>query len=89
MVLPIAEGRRRGDRCRPLGCTKYALALGATRWEMIRMAGCSLRQSGIISTASMLGLGRALGELLAVAMVLSPAIVINFFLLRAESNTIA
>jgi phosphate transport system permease protein len=47
-----------------------ALALGATRWEMIRMAVFPFGRSGIIS-ASMLGLGRALGETMAVAMVLS------------------
>ena len=47
-----------------------ALALGATRWEMIRMAVLPYARSGIVS-AAMLGLGRALGETMAVAMVLS------------------
>jgi phosphate transport system permease protein len=47
-----------------------ALALGATRWEMVRMAVFPFARSGIVS-ASMLGLGRALGETMAVAMVLS------------------
>jgi len=47
-----------------------ALALGATRWEMTRMAVFPYARSGIVS-AAMLGLGRALGETLAVAMVLS------------------
>ena len=47
-----------------------ALALGATRWEMIRMAVLPFGRSGIVSGA-MLGLGRALGETMAVAMVLS------------------
>ncbi len=47
-----------------------ALALGATRWEMARMAVFPYARSGIVS-AAMLGLGRALGETLAVAMVLS------------------
>ena len=47
-----------------------ALALGATRWEMIRMAVFPYARSGIVS-AVMLGLGRALGETMAVAMVLS------------------
>ncbi|VXB93933.1 Phosphate transport system permease protein PstC 2 [Microbacterium sp. 8M] len=47
-----------------------ALALGATRWEMIRMAVLPYGRSGIVS-ASMLGLGRALGETMAVTMVLS------------------
>ena len=48
-----------------------ALALGATRWEMITMAVLPFGRPGIISGA-MLGLGRALGETMAVAMVLSP-----------------
>ena len=47
-----------------------ALALGATRWEMIRLAVLPYAKSGIVS-AVMLGLGRALGETMAVAMVLS------------------
>ena len=47
-----------------------ALALGATRWEMIRMSVLPYAKSGIVS-AVMLGLGRALGETMAVAMVLS------------------
>ncbi len=47
-----------------------ALALGATRWEMIRMAVLPFGRSGIVS-AGVLGLGRALGETMAVAMVLS------------------
>ncbi len=63
-----------------------ALALGATRWEMIRIAVLPFGRAGIVS-ASMLGLGRALGETLAVAMVLSPSVVVSFFLLRSENPT--
>ncbi len=66
-----------------------ALALGATRWEMIRTAVLPFGRPGIIS-AAMLGLGRALGETLAVAMVLSPAVVVSFLLLTSlNPNTIA
>ncbi|NEN04341.1 phosphate ABC transporter permease subunit PstC [Diaminobutyricibacter tongyongensis] len=66
-----------------------ALALGATRWEMVRIAVLPFARSGIIS-AIMLGLGRALGETLAIAMVLSPAIIVKFAVLQAQSpNTIA
>ena len=56
-----------------------ALALGATRWEMVRMAVFPFGRSGIVS-ASMLGLGRALGETMAVAMVLSATGVVTFAL---------
>ena len=47
-----------------------AIALGATKWEVMRMAVLPLGRSGIVS-ASMLGLGRALGETMAVVMILS------------------
>ncbi|MDQ1530214.1 MAG: phosphate transport system permease protein [Microbacteriaceae bacterium] len=63
-----------------------ALALGATRWEMIRMAVLPFGRAGVVA-AAMLGLGRALGETMAVAMVLSPSVVISFFLLRSENPT--
>ncbi len=66
-----------------------ALALGATRWEMVRTAVLPFARTGIISSA-MLGLGRALGETLAIAMVLSPAMVYSFLLLTSTNpNTIA
>ena len=66
-----------------------ALALGATRWEMIRLAVLPFGRPGIIS-AAMLGLGRALGETMAVAMVLSATGVVSFRLLTSENpSTIA
>lgn len=66
-----------------------ALAMGATRWEMVKMAVLPYGRSGIIS-AMMLGLGRALGETMAVAMVLSPAAVISFAVLTTQNpNSIA
>ena len=46
-----------------------ALALGATRWEMIRMAVLPYSRAGITG-AAMLGLGRAIGETIAVTMVI-------------------
>jgi phosphate transport system permease protein len=66
-----------------------ALALGATRWEMIQMAVLPFGRPGIIS-AAMLGLGRALGETMVVAMVLSPALVVSFVLTGSQNpSTIA
>ena len=61
-----------------------ALALGATRWEMIRMAVLPFGRAGIVSGA-MLGLGRALGETMAVAMVLSATGVVTFQLLTSAN----
>ena len=66
-----------------------ALALGATRWEMIRMTVFPYSRSGMIS-ATMLGLGRALGETMAVAMVLSATGVITLNLISTTNpSTIA
>jgi phosphate transport system permease protein len=66
-----------------------ALALGATRWEMIRIAVLPHARSGIVS-AVMLGLGRALGETMAVAMVLSATGVVTFDLIGSDNpSTIA
>jgi phosphate transport system permease protein len=90
MVLPIMTAVCREIFLQtPLLHEEAALALGATRWEMIRMAVLPFGRPGIIS-AAMLGLGRALGETMAVAMVLSPAVVVSFFVLTSQNpNTIA
>jgi phosphate transport system permease protein len=71
MILPIASAISREVFTQvPALHREAALALGATRWEMIRMAVIPYGRSGVIGGA-MLGLGRALGETLAVAIVLS------------------
>lgn len=90
MVLPIITALCREVFTQtPLLHQEAALALGATRWEMIRTAVLPYGTPGIVS-GCMLGLGRALGETMAVAMVLSPAAVINFNLLTSSNpNTIA
>ncbi len=90
MVLPIMAALIREIFLQtPTLHEEAALALGATRWEMIKMAVLPFGRPGIIS-AAMLGLGRSLGETMAVAMVLSPAAVINFAVLTStNSNTIA
>ena len=73
MILPIITASAARSSCQvPQVHEEAALALGATRWEVIRMSVLPFGRSGIIS-ASMLGLGRALGETMAVAIVLSPA----------------
>jgi phosphate transport system permease protein len=71
MILPIISAiSREVFRQAPALHEEAALALGATRWEMIRLVVLPYGKSGIIGGA-MLGLGRALGETLAVALVLS------------------
>jgi len=87
MILPIITAICREIFLQtPLLHEEAALALGATRWEMIRMAVLPFGLPGIIS-ASMLGLGRALGETMAVAMVLSPSAVVSFVLLTSQNPT--
>lgn len=90
MVLPIMAALIREVFLQtPRLHEEAALALGATRWEMIKMAVLPFGRPGIIS-AAMLGLGRALGETMAVAMVLSPSAVISFAVLTSTNpNTIA
>lgn len=90
MILPIMSALAREIFLQtPTLQEEAALALGATRWEMIRMAVIPFAKSGLLSSA-MLGLGRALGETMAVAMVLSPAAVITFALITPTNpSTIA
>ncbi|MGH3311615.1 MAG: phosphate ABC transporter permease subunit PstC [Streptomyces sp.] len=89
MILPIITNVTREVFLQaPKMYEEAALALGATRWEVIRMSVLPFGRSGIIS-ASMLGLGRALGETMAVATVLSPGFLFSLHLLDAGSGTFA
>ncbi|WP_411137535.1 phosphate ABC transporter permease subunit PstC [Streptomyces sp. C10] len=89
MILPIVTSVSREVFLQvPKMHEEAALALGATRWEVIRMSVLPFGRSGIIS-ASMLGLGRALGETMAVATVLSPSFLINASLLDPGGGTFA
>jgi phosphate transport system permease protein len=64
----------------PLSLREAALALGATRWEMVRLSVLPYSRAGIFG-AVLLGLGRALGETMAVTMVIgnSPEIHASLF----------
>jgi phosphate transport system permease protein len=71
MILPIVTAISRDVFAQtPRDHIEAALALGATRWEVIRTAVLPHGRSGVIS-ASMLGLGRALGETIAVMIILT------------------
>ncbi len=71
MVLPIVTALSREVFAQtPVTHKEGALALGATKWEMIRTAVLPFGQAGVIS-AAMLALGRALGETIAVTIILS------------------
>ncbi|MCQ6554032.1 phosphate ABC transporter permease subunit PstC [Streptomyces sp. C10-9-1] len=89
MILPIVTSVSREVFLQvPRMNEEAALALGATRWEVIRMSVLPFGRSGVIS-ASMLGLGRALGETMAVATVLSPSFLISLHLLNPGGGTFA
>jgi phosphate transport system permease protein len=90
MILPIISAISREVFGQvPALHREAALALGATRWEMIRMAVLPYGKSGVIGGA-MLGLGRALGETLAIAIVLSASGGITFNLISSTNpSTIA
>ncbi|MEV0495076.1 phosphate ABC transporter permease subunit PstC [Streptomyces atratus] len=89
MILPIVTSVSREVFLQvPKMNEEAALALGATRWEVIRLSVLPFGRSGVIS-ASMLGLGRALGETMAVATVLSPSFVISAHVLNPGGGTFA
>ena len=80
MILPIIAATAREVFVQtPPGQIESALALGATRWEVIRMTVLPFGMSGYVA-GSMLGLGRALGETMALYMVVSPLVDFRFSL---------
>jgi phosphate transport system permease protein len=88
MVVPIATAVMREVFSQtPPGEKEGALALGATRWGMIRAVVLPFGRGGMVG-GSMLGLGRALGETIAVAIILSPIFSITPHLLESGGNTI-
>jgi phosphate transport system permease protein len=73
MILPIITSvARESFRQTPRIQMEAAQALGATRWEVVRMTVLPYGRSGVVA-ASMLGLGRALGETVAVLIILRAA----------------
>ncbi len=90
MILPIVSAVAREVFAQtPRKLQEGAQALGATRWEMIRTTVLPFGKSSVISGA-MLGLGRALGETMAVAIILSVSGGVTFNLIsQANPSTIA
>jgi phosphate ABC transporter permease protein PstC len=73
MILPIVSAISREVMTTvPSDHKEAALGLGATRWEMIRMAVLPYCRAGIVGGA-MLGLGRAIGETIAVTILIGDA----------------
>ncbi|MGH2903174.1 MAG: phosphate ABC transporter permease subunit PstC, partial [Solirubrobacteraceae bacterium] len=88
MAVPIvAAVTREVFETVPTELKESALALGSTRWEMVRMVILPYSKSGIVG-ASILGLGRALGEAIAVTQVIGGAVGIHASLF-APADTLA
>jgi phosphate ABC transporter permease protein PstC len=89
MILPIITALSREVFLQtPRDQVEAAYALGATHWEMIRLTVLPFGRSGVLS-AAVLGLGRALGETIAVALVLSANFELVYKILQPGGNTIA
>jgi phosphate transport system permease protein len=89
MVLPMACAvMREVFSLAPAGEREAALALGATRWGVIRSVVLPFGRGGIIG-GTMLALGRALGETIAVLLIISPAFEIKASVVQVGTNTIS
>lgn len=89
MVLPMSCAvMRQVFSQTPPGEKEAALALGATKWGMIRAVVLPFGRGGIIG-GTMLGLGRALGETIAVLLIISPEFEVKGRFLEIGTNTIS
>jgi phosphate transport system permease protein len=89
MITPIITSIMREVFAQaPLGEREGALALGSTRWGMIRAVVLPFGRGGMIG-GTMLGLGRALGETIAVYMIISPIFVIQPHILQAGASSVS
>ena len=89
MVIPLACAVMREVFSQaPMGEREAALALGATKWGMIRTVVLPFGRGGIIG-GTMLSLGRALGETVAVLLIISPAFDIKIRFLELGTITVS
>lgn len=89
MVVPTQTSvMREAFSQAPVGEREGAYALGATRWGMISSVVLPFGRGGIIG-GIMLGLGRALGETIAVYLIISPIFAINWQVLKTGSNSVS
>ncbi|MEO6116429.1 MAG: phosphate ABC transporter permease subunit PstC [Pseudolysinimonas sp.] len=87
MILPIITSISREIFLQtPRLHEEAALALGATKWETIRLAVFPYARSGVVS-AILLGLGRALGETMAIALIISPSLKFWVSILTDSQNS--
>ena len=89
MVLPMSCAvMRQVFSQTPPGEKEAALALGSTRWGMIRTVVLPFGRGGIIG-GTMLGLGRALGETIAVLLIISPEFVVKLRILEVGTSSVS
>jgi phosphate transport system permease protein len=87
MILPIITSISREIFLQtPRLHEEAALALGSTKWEMVKLAVFPYARSGIVS-ATLLGLGRALGETMAIAMIISPSLIFSVLVITDTRNS--
>jgi phosphate transport system permease protein len=89
MIFPMATSVMREVFAEaPAGEKEAALALGATRWAMVRKVVLPFGRSGVIG-GSMLALGRALGETISVVLIINQAFHIKLNVLESGTATIS
>jgi phosphate transport system permease protein len=89
MVVPIACSiMREAFSQAPVGEREGAYALGATRWGMIRSVVLPFARGAMIG-GTMLGLGRALGETIAVSLIISPVFVFQPHILQVGTSSVS
>ena len=88
LVIPVITSLSRQVFSQaPQGEREAAYALGSTKWGMVRTVVIPYGRAGMIG-ASMLGLGRALGETIAVSFILTPLYVFNTHVLESGGNSV-
>lgn len=88
MIIPITTSLSREVFSQaPIGEREAAYALGCTRWAMIRTVVIPYARGGVIG-ATMLGFGRAMGETITVALIISPVFKFNFHILEGGGISI-
>lgn len=89
IILPtICSVMRESFSQAPIGEREGAYALGATRWGMVTSVVLPFGRGGMIG-GTMLGLGRAMGETIAVLMIITPVYSIQPEILRSGTNAVA
>lgn len=89
MIMPIiCSVMRESFSQTPVGEREGAYALGATRWGMIRSVVLPFGRGGMVG-GTMLGLGRAMGETIAVFMIITPVFRIQPEILRSGANSVS